>query len=144
MLQKCRKMLRNEKGLTLIELLAVVVILGIIAAIAVPSIGNIIDNSKKDAHVANAEQVINAARMAILNGDITDGDEIGIDELDEYLESMDDPDGEEYDTDESYINVADEKVTHIKLVNDTRGLQDADKNAVSVDDLKRESVIDNE
>ncbi len=34
-----QKRLKNEKGLTLVELLAVIVILGIIAAIAVPSIG---------------------------------------------------------------------------------------------------------
>ncbi len=42
-----KRFIRNEKGLTLIELLAVIVILGIIAAIAIPSIGAIIDNSKK-------------------------------------------------------------------------------------------------
>ncbi|WLR50086.1 type II secretion system protein [Bacillus tianshenii] len=58
------RLLRNQKGLTLIELLAVIVILGIIAAIAVPSIGNIIENSKKDAHIANAEQMVSAARLA--------------------------------------------------------------------------------
>ena len=34
-----QKRLNNEKGLTLVELLAVIVILGIIAAIAMPSIG---------------------------------------------------------------------------------------------------------
>ncbi|KIQ94893.1 Tfp pilus assembly protein FimT [Anoxybacillus thermarum] len=60
-----KKFIRNEKGLTLIELLAVIVILGIIAAIAVPSIGGLIDNSKKDAHVANAQQMINAAKIAV-------------------------------------------------------------------------------
>lgn len=58
------KKLKNQKGLTLIELLAVIVILGIIAAIAVPSIGAIMDNSKRDAHIANAEMLVNAARMA--------------------------------------------------------------------------------
>ena len=41
-----QKRLKNEKGLTLVELLAVIVILGVIAAIAVPSIGNIIENSR--------------------------------------------------------------------------------------------------
>ncbi|MCA0147427.1 type II secretion system GspH family protein [Rossellomorea vietnamensis] len=64
MLKKMRKMLKNERGLTLVELLAVIVILGIIAAIAVPSIGAVIKNSKDDAKVAEALQIIDAARLA--------------------------------------------------------------------------------
>lgn len=73
MLNLLKKQLKNEKGLTLIELLVVIVILGIIAAIAVVSIGGILDNSKKDAHVANAEQMINAARMAVVADNNTNG-----------------------------------------------------------------------
>lgn len=49
MFMKKMKLLNNQKGLTLIELLAVIVILGIIAAIAIPSIGGIVDNSKRNA-----------------------------------------------------------------------------------------------
>lgn len=56
--------LKDQRGLMLVELLAVVVILGIIAAIAIPSVGNIIENSRKDAHIANAQMLANAARMA--------------------------------------------------------------------------------
>ena len=62
-----RKALKNQKGLTLVELLAVIVILGIIAAIAVPAVANIIENSRKDAHVANAESLYNAARLAVVS-----------------------------------------------------------------------------
>lgn len=58
-----QKRLNNEKGLTLVELLAVIVILGIIAAIAVPSIGNIIENSKYSAVKADAVNVLTAANM---------------------------------------------------------------------------------
>lgn len=54
---------KNEKGLTLVELLAVIIILGIIAAIAVPSIGTIIDNSRIKAEKADALVMISAAKL---------------------------------------------------------------------------------
>lgn len=67
MINNMRKQLKNEKGLTLIELLAVIVILAIIAAIAIPAIGNIITNSKYNAAKADALNVLNAAQMYYLD-----------------------------------------------------------------------------
>lgn len=58
-----KKLLKNQKGLTLIELLAVIVILAIIAAIAVPAIGNIIENTRYNAVKADAINVLNAAQL---------------------------------------------------------------------------------
>ena len=68
MLQQMKKRLKNEKGLTLIELLAVIVILAIIAAIAIPAIGNIIDNSRNKALKSDAANIINAAQMYYADG----------------------------------------------------------------------------
>lgn len=67
MMKTLRKQLKNEKGLTLIELLAVIVILAIIAAIAIPAIGNIIANSKYNAVKSDAINVINAAQLYYLD-----------------------------------------------------------------------------
>ncbi|MEK4004079.1 type II secretion system protein [Paenibacillus sp. FSL H3-0333] len=64
--KKLGKAVKEEKGFTLIELLAVIVILGIIAVIAIPMIGNVIDNSKKDSDVATARQVYDAARLYVI------------------------------------------------------------------------------
>ncbi|MEC1718152.1 type IV pilin protein [Schinkia azotoformans] len=67
-----KRFLKNEKGLTLVELLAVVVILGIIAGIAVPAIGGIISKTEKDAVHASAVQVLNAAKIYVASEGIKD------------------------------------------------------------------------
>lgn len=68
MLNKFKKQMKNEKGLTLIELLAVIVILAIIAAIAIPAIGNVIANSKQKALLANASNILAGAKIAVVDG----------------------------------------------------------------------------
>lgn len=68
-----QKMKKDQRGLTLVELLAVVVILAIVAAIAFVVIGNVIDNTKKDAQVSNAQQMISSAKLY----ESTEGKSIG-------------------------------------------------------------------
>lgn len=56
-------MIKNNKGVTLVELLIVIVVMGIIAAFAIPAVGTIIDNTQKDSILADAIQVENAANL---------------------------------------------------------------------------------
>lgn len=67
-MQKRMKLLKNQKGMTLVELLAVLVILGIIAAIAIPMIGNTIKDSKEKAILADAQTILSGAKIAQANG----------------------------------------------------------------------------
>ncbi|MFB1051779.1 prepilin-type N-terminal cleavage/methylation domain-containing protein [Paraliobacillus sp. JSM ZJ581] len=73
MVNKLKKVLRSEKGFTLVELLAVIVILAIIVAIAVPAIGNVIESAETNASEAEIELVLDAARLADAEGNFTDG-----------------------------------------------------------------------
>jgi len=55
--------LKNKKGVTLVELLAVIVIMGIIAAIAVPAIGGLIKSTKERAVEGTYTSITEAARL---------------------------------------------------------------------------------
>lgn len=63
MRNKIKQIMNKEEGFTLVELLAVIVILGIIVAIAIPSIGNILDRADTQAQTAQDELVQDAARL---------------------------------------------------------------------------------
>jgi len=65
MVESLRIKLKEQKGFTLIELLAVIVILGIIAAIAIPAIGNVINNSKASAIKTDAQHILNATKLYV-------------------------------------------------------------------------------
>ncbi|WP_033544133.1 prepilin-type N-terminal cleavage/methylation domain-containing protein [Planococcus sp. CAU13] len=80
-----QKRLKNEKGMTLIELLAVIVILAIIAAIAIPAIGNIIENSRYNAVKSDALNILSAAKIYSAENEVTVT--IEKDDLDSYIEN---------------------------------------------------------
>lgn len=85
-----KKLVKNEKGLTLVELLAVIVILAIVAAIAVPAIGNVIENSRYKATKSDAITVLNAANIYFTEKTVKDGDKVTIEALNTagYLEDL--------------------------------------------------------
>lgn len=152
LLKLVKKRLKEQKGMTLIELLAVIVILGIISAIAIPSILGLMDNSKKDAHVANARQMINSAKMAV-SGDASlqpkdKPVDLTLKNLEDkgYIEKIKDPDGgTSYDEDKSFVRISTDGTGFkysVYLTNDTRGVG-TQAEPVDEDKLNRESVTTN-
>lgn len=82
--------LRGNKGFTIVELLAVLVILGVIAGIAVPKVSQTIQNSKVKACEANLDLITQAIeRYGMDNIDATSGQPdyrgIGQDDWDELI-----------------------------------------------------------
>jgi type IV pilus assembly protein PilA len=94
--------MNNNKGVTLIELLIVIVVIGIISAFAVPAVGNFLDGAKRQAVYQDAVAVRNAAALFCAQPANTcnDGEELDYDDLSAYLEGFD---ATEYDTESGDI-----------------------------------------
>ncbi|MBS3969923.1 MAG: prepilin-type N-terminal cleavage/methylation domain-containing protein [Clostridia bacterium] len=62
---------KNQKGFTLVELMVVVVIIGVLVAIAIPVYNSTQDNARKNAHNANVRTIESAATMYIIDNPST-------------------------------------------------------------------------
>jgi type IV pilus assembly protein PilA len=63
-------MLKSKKGFTLVELLAVIVILAIILAIAVPGISGIINSARRSAFESDVKMIITGIEYRILESGV--------------------------------------------------------------------------
>lgn len=90
MRNKIKQLLKKEGGFTLVELLAVLAILALIVGIAIPMIGNVINNSKTSATASQYELVVDAAQLRAIDKseDFSEITSIDIDQLvnDGYME----------------------------------------------------------
>jgi len=102
--------MKNNKGFTLVELLAALVILSIIMLVAVPSTLNVFDKSKKQQYIADAKKMITLAESTLrsnTNIDYPTSNKIVV----LYLSAIndgtidEDPEGNEYDSQESFVAV---------------------------------------
>ncbi|WP_180955222.1 type II secretion system protein [Peribacillus deserti] len=141
----------REAGLTLIELLAVVVILGIIAGIAVISISQLIQTSKTKAFLANAYTLRDAAHFylkeKLVREEEYDG-EISYKLLLEngYIEPIKDPDTGELlePSDESFVEVKNGKLYAVMLIGVERMLSKKSDRAASpvpLDELSADDIV---
>jgi type IV pilus assembly protein PilA len=82
LIRKLIKKTKNQKGVTLIELLAVIVILGIIAAIGIPAVVN--SRAKATENVIKSDKALveQSAKQHLLNGDTYATGTVGANQFD--------------------------------------------------------------
>ncbi|NLL44217.1 MAG: type II secretion system protein [Mollicutes bacterium] len=81
-----KKVSKKKKGFTLIEILAVLVIMSVVALITVPIIVGIIDGTRKNAYKESVRSIFTAVDLFLATNEFNDFPEEGMDVTDENLE----------------------------------------------------------
>lgn len=102
-------MLRNQRGFTLVELMIVIVIIGVLAAIAVPAYSSYVSKAQERTCEANRRTISTAATMYYIDHIENDNEyATDIDDLKGYLDNFDSlkcPAGGEYELVEDSFDV---------------------------------------
>lgn len=106
--------MKNSKGFTLVELLAAVVILGILTAFSVPSIMKVITNNRDKTYREDAKKMVTLAESRIRSGNVVKlaKEECMIITMNglksgEFKKA---PNGGEYDKNESFVLIRRDKI----------------------------------
>lgn len=139
----------NKKGFTLVELLAVIAIIGILSLIAVPNVIGIVDDNKKNQMLDDAKKAISLAKYKVnIDSIIRDSDNhiFKLKDIDEKGDIKVDPDGGTYDINNSIIEYSHNNnvVTYcVKLIGSKRRVE-KNNGCVNEDELNSKSnVVDN-
>ena len=135
--------MKNNKGFTLVELLAMLVVLGIIMTIAVPNITGIMKNNRLNGFKDDAKQMIERTNIMVSKTKSIKKPQSGeclIFTLD-YLNTNDDltagPNGGLYEQEESFVIY---KRDGQKYVHYVRLIEDVDSNRVGLDYVEADSI----
>ncbi len=78
--------LRNKSGFTLVEIMIVVAIIGLLAAIAIPNFVEARQNARTSVCINNLRQIDSAKEQLALETDLDDGDALAANaDLDPYI-----------------------------------------------------------
>lgn len=92
-----KKMLRNQKGFSLVELLIVIAIMGVLAALAFSMFAGILGNSRRRADERTADQIAKALTFYIVESGDTELEILSGDESTGYTVTYEDVDGSKVD-----------------------------------------------
>ena len=124
--------MKNEKGFTLVELLAIIVILGILMTLAIPAVQRVLKSSQKKTFVEYAEKIAQTAQTKynqdIMKEEISDSDSVIYDvKKDLKLSSTGDYNG--------YVLVTEDKI-YVTLYDNNYAVYGVDYNSINTSNIQ--------
>ena len=97
--------MKNNKGFTLVETIAVIIILGVVLSIAVPSITNVVKSTNKNRMISDAETFVSEVKEYVESDTIGNtSNEYTLEDIKGKTKLSKSPYGEEYKKN-SYVDI---------------------------------------